>query len=50
MVSGRLQGLLDDEVTVALPGGELMISWPVIDAPVILTGPATYVFKGQIAL
>jgi diaminopimelate epimerase len=50
VVSGKLQGLLDDEVTVELPGGELMISWAGLDEPVIMTGPATYVFKGQIAL
>ena len=50
VVSGRLQGLLENEVTVELPGGELVISWPGFDQPVIMTGPATYVFKGQIAL
>ena len=50
VVAGRLQGLLDDTVTVHLPGGDLEIHWEGKDQPVIMTGPATTVFEGQIFL
>jgi len=50
VVAGRLQGLLDQRVTVRLPGGELVISWRGDDAPVWMTGPATRVFEGRISL
>jgi diaminopimelate epimerase len=50
VVAGRLQGLLDDTVTVRLPGGELVISWRGDTEPVWMTGPATRVFEGRIAL
>jgi len=49
-VTGRQQGLLDDKVTVELPGGNLSIQWEGGDAPVWMTGPATHVFDGQIEL
>ena len=50
VVSGRLRGLLDERVTVRLPGGELRVSWRGGDAPVWMTGPAVTVFEGTIAL
>lgn len=50
MVAGRLQGLLDETVTLHLRGGDLEISWAGKGAPVIMTGPATTVFEGQIFL
>lgn len=50
VVTGRQQGLLDDKVTVELPGGNLSIQWEGGDAPVWMTGPATHVFDGQIEL
>ena len=50
VVSGRLRGLLDERVTVRLPGGELRVSWQGGDAPVWMTGPAVSVFEGTIAL
>ncbi|NVK39667.1 MAG: diaminopimelate epimerase [Oceanospirillaceae bacterium] len=50
VVSGRLRGLLDEEVRVHLPGGELLIRWAGDGAPVIMTGPATTVYEGQIFL
>jgi diaminopimelate epimerase len=50
VVAGILRGLLDDTVNVHLPGGELEISWAGGDAPVIMTGPATTVYEGQIFL
>jgi diaminopimelate epimerase len=50
VVSGRLRGLLDENVRVRLPGGELRIAWQGGDAPVWMTGPAVTVFEGTIAL
>ncbi|MCV6620275.1 MAG: diaminopimelate epimerase [Cellvibrionaceae bacterium] len=50
VVSGRLQGLLDEKVKVNLPGGSLQIDWPGRDQPVIMTGPATTVYHGQIKI
>jgi len=50
VVAGRLQGLLDNCVTVHLPGGDLEIQWPGKGQSVIMTGPATTVFEGQIFL
>jgi len=42
------QGLLDREVSVHLPGGELLISWESNNSPVYMAGPAEYSFKGSI--
>jgi diaminopimelate epimerase len=50
VVSGRLRGLLDAQVRVRLPGGELWVSWQGGDAPVWMTGPAVKVFEGTVAL
>lgn len=51
VVAGRMQGLLDEQVSVELPGGRLIISWAgKEDAPVMMTGPATHVFEGSIKL
>ena len=47
---GRLQGLLDEEVQVSLPGGDLVISWAGEGAPLYMTGPAERVFEGSIEL
>ena len=47
---GIEQGVLDREVDVARPGGHLVISWAADDQPVMMTGPATTVFEGRIAL
>lgn len=40
-------GRVDRDVAVMLPGGQLDISWPSDDAPVAMTGPATFVFEGE---
>lgn len=48
VVAGILRGLLDQTVTVHLPGGDLQISWAGEGEPVMMTGPATTVFEGQI--
>ncbi len=50
VVSGQMRGLLDQQVMVHLPGGSLTIEWQGIGQPVIMTGPATSVFEGQIQL
>ncbi|WP_323135083.1 diaminopimelate epimerase [Methylophaga sp. OBS3] len=49
VVSGIRRGLLARDVAVALPGGQLLISWPDEEANVTMTGPATHVFDGEIA-
>ena len=43
-----MQGLLDDTVTTELRGGDLVVSWQGDDHPVLMTGPATFVFEGTI--
>lgn len=48
VVAGRLRGLLDQKVTVHLTGGTLLIEWPGEGEPLIMTGPATTVYEGQI--
>ncbi len=48
VVAGRLRNLLGDTVKVNLPGGSLRISWAGEGEPVIMTGPATTVFHGQV--
>ncbi len=50
VVSGILRGLLDEEVEVKLPGGNLKIKWQGVGHPVWMEGPATRVFEGQIRI
>ena len=50
MVAGQIQGWLGETVKVSLPAGELVIRWQGGDNPLYMTGPATYVFEGQIEL
>jgi len=50
VVAGRLRGLLNDKVKVNLPGGSLRIEWLDESSPVMMTGPAEFVFHGQIKL
>ncbi len=49
VVVGQRQGLLDEAVTVALPGGELRIE-RAEDGAVIMIGPAVSVYEGKIEL
>ena len=49
-VAGIQRGWLQSPVQVALPGGELTIEWAGDAQPVLMTGPATTVFRGQIRL
>lgn len=46
---GVIQGLLDDKVTVHLPGGDLTIHWQGPGSSLYMTGPATHVFDGQLS-
>ena len=50
VVSGQLRGLLGQEVQVNVPGGALSIEWRGEGQPVMMTGPATTVYEGQIQL
>ncbi len=49
-VAGIRRNLLISPVSVHLPGGVLQIAWAGPDRPVMMTGPATTVFHGQINL
>ncbi len=49
VVVGQRQGLLDEAVTVTLPGGELRIE-RAQDGAVIMIGPAVSVYEGKIEL
>lgn len=50
VVVGRLRGLLDSRVDVELTGGRLVIEWQGEGSPVMMEGPATSVFEGQLRL
>ncbi|HRJ51968.1 MAG TPA: diaminopimelate epimerase [Candidatus Thiothrix moscowensis] len=50
VVAGRLQGLLDAQVSVALPGGQLQVQWQGEGQPVWMTGPAETVFRGTLTV
>lgn len=50
VVSGIIQGVLDQQVQVSLPGGDLMIKWGGHGQPVLMSGPAATVFEGRIEL
>ena len=51
VVAGVSRGLLDREgVTVETRGGNLRISWSGDGSPVMMTGPASTVFEGEISL
>lgn len=50
VVVGQLQGKLDQQVQVDLPGGTLSINWEGEGKPLWMTGPAEQVYDGQIQL
>ena len=50
VVAGIRWGLLDAQVDVHTRGGVLTIAWAGGDAPVLMTGPATTVYRGEIEL
>ena len=43
------RGLVDREVEVALPGGNLRINWRDDRAPITMAGPTAFVFEGELA-
>lgn len=43
---GRLYHQLDAQIQVDLLGGALFVEWPDQNAPIHLTGPATFVYDG----
>lgn len=49
MVILRRAGKIDATVSVTQAGGVLIISWNGGDAPVTMTGPAVYIYKGIIS-
>ena len=48
VVAGIRLGLLDARVDVQTRGGVLTIEWAGGDRPVLMTGPATTVFQGEV--
>lgn len=42
------RGRVDARVAVELPGGELVVEWPDPQSPIRMTGPAAFVFDGQL--
>lgn len=50
VVAGIEQGLLDSNVSVSLPGGDLLIEWVGRGHPVFMSGPAVSVYEGQIRI
>jgi len=45
---GQLWGLLSSQVEVELTGGKLIIEWSGTGSTMMMTGPATHVFDGEI--
>jgi diaminopimelate epimerase len=48
VVAGVRRGLLDSRVLVHTRGGDLTVEWAGAGHPVLMTGPATTVFSGEI--
>lgn len=49
-VIGQTWGLLESDVVISLPGGDLRIQWQGAGEPVMMTGPAEFVFEGEVVL
>ena len=49
-VASILRGATERSISIELRGGELQINWLSENANVLMTGPATEVFSGQITL
>tara|TARA_R110000787_G_scaffold187093_13_gene298925 strand:+ start:1111 stop:1944 length:834 start_codon:yes stop_codon:yes gene_type:complete len=47
MVMARLWNQLGERATIHVRGGKLLLEWAGDDAPVMMTGPAETVFKGE---
>ena len=50
VVCGHRAGVLDDQVTVSLPGGQVVVSWRGATEPVWLTGNAELISEGTLHL
>ncbi|MCG7983950.1 MAG: diaminopimelate epimerase [Candidatus Thiodiazotropha lotti] len=50
VAAGRLLGLLEEEVVVHLPGGDLVIKWGEQGSTVLMRGPAETVYEGAIEI
>jgi len=50
VVVGRIQNKLEETVAVELRGGDLVVSWAGENHPVLMTGPATFVYEGKIQI
>ena len=50
VVAGQRWGLLDSEVRVTLPGGQVVVSWHGMDSPVWLTGEVELAYEGTLDL
>ncbi|HVE43552.1 MAG TPA: diaminopimelate epimerase [Gammaproteobacteria bacterium] len=50
VVAGILNGWLDEKVTVSFRYGSLLIAWKGPGQAIEMTGPATYVFNGSLAI
>ena len=50
MMAAKRQGLVENKVTVHLPGGDLDIEWDEATQTVYMTGPATEVYRGEYLL
>jgi diaminopimelate epimerase len=50
VVAGIQRGQLQSPVRVSARGGELHITWQGGNTPVMMTGPAVPVFKGEVTL
>lgn len=50
VVAGVRRGLLDSPVRVSMRGGELTIGWEGQGTPVQMTGPAVFVFEGELEI
>jgi len=42
------RGQTNRDITVSVPGGDLQIAWPSVHKPIMLTGPAAFVFEGRL--
>ena len=45
---GRLYHKLSEQITVTLPGGDLIIDWPKLTETITLTGPAEFVYEATL--
>ena len=49
-VAANIRGLTGRKVTVTLDGGDLRIEWRESDGHILMTGPVTFSFGGEVHL